>query len=186
MPQPLRGKHSGAVFNPNPIKDRPEAAAAMANSLAAWNLFEWDLVDAYSVAMGFYLPGIQGWEPANHPLAFQIFDALSGLNPRLELLERCVAFVAPDLAPSFTAMRPTIRRMAGKRAEIAHGKWGINDRFPSDLILCPTYGPMTRWTVGDFDTRATEFFELRKAFTPLNLKLRNVAKARPGLRPPPV
>lgn len=157
----------------------------MANALAAWNMFEWDLMATYSIAMGFYLPGFQGWEPTNHPLAFQIFDSLSGLNARLDLLERCVAWVTPSLAPEFTALRPAIRKTAGKRATIAHGRWGVNDHYPNDIILSPTFGRSARWSAKDFDERASEFQQLRSEFVKFELKLRDAAKKRPGLEPPP-
>ncbi len=185
MPQPLKEPHTGVVFDPNPIKARPEASAALANAISVWNLFEWDLVVAYSVAMGFYLPGFKDWEPANHPLAFQIFDALSGLGARLDLLERCLNLVVPSLAPEFVAMRPDIRRVAGKRATLAHGRWGINDHYPNDIILSPVRGRNTRWSARDFDDCAKQFNALRSNFVKFELKLRGAAKQRPGLRPPP-
>lgn len=185
MPQPLPPKHSGATYEPNPIKARPEAAAAMANALAAWNLFEWELGIAYSVAMGFYLPGIKGWSPPNHPLAFQIFDTLSGLGARLDLLEKCVELVAPSVAPDLAALRDRIRKLAGKRADIAHGRWGVNDKYPNDIILSQHAKRMTRWNTKDFDQCAEQFAALRFDFGKVLAKLSDVASQRQGLTPPP-
>ena len=185
MPQPLKEPHTGILFDPNPIKTRPEASAALANAITVWNLFEWDLVIAYSIAMGFYLPGFKGWEPTNHPLAFQIFDALAGLGARLDLLERCVSLVAPSLAAEFIAMRPEIRRIAGKRAVLAHGRWGTNDHYPRDIILSPVTGRNTRWSANDLDNCAKQFTKLRSDFVKFELRLREAAKNRPGLRQPP-
>ena len=97
-----------------------------------------------------------------------------------------MALVAPPLAPELTAFRPRIRKLAGKRATIAHGRWGINDHYPNDIILAPTFGDHTRWSAKDFDNRAKEFHALRSDFIKFELKLREAAKARPGLEPSPV
>lgn len=183
MPQPLPPKYRGAVHEPNPIKGRPEAAAALGNALAAWNHFERDLVITYSIAMGFYLPGIKGWSPTTHPLAFQIFDTLAGLGARLDLLERCVDLVAKPAAPQLAALRPEIRRIAGKRAEIAHAWWGVNERYPKDLIMIPQFGDMTRWTPKDFDTRAQMFIDLRTKWRAINKAVSAEVEKKPWMLP---
>src|SRR5436305_695 len=94
---PAPGSLSGRL-GLDPIADRPRAAAALANAIAAWNLFEWDLAVTYSIAMGFYLPGYKGWEPPNHPMAFDIMDTIAGLGSRLDLIHVALERVAPDLA----------------------------------------------------------------------------------------
>lgn len=185
MPQPLRGAQAGAEFRPNPIADRPVAAASLANALAAWNLFEWDLTTSYSVALGFYLPGIQGWEPTNHPMAFDIMEGVAGLGTRLDLMEIALKRVAPQLLTDLVAIRPAIRREAGKRATLAHGKWGINDRFSNDIVRSEPGGGFTRWSAKDFQNCADAFFALRRDFQAFYMALRDAAKARHGLMQPP-
>jgi hypothetical protein len=166
------------------MRNRPAAAIALADAVAAWNLFEWDLAVAYSVAMGFYLPGIQGWEPPNHPMAFDIMDTIAGLGSRLDLMETALKRVAPHLLGDFAALRPDVRREAGRRAEIAHGRWGINERYPDDLILQSQEG-FTRWAARDFEDRAARFNALRLKLVEFEQELREFAKQRPGLKPPP-
>ena len=182
MPQPL--KNQGAEYHSDPIADRPVAAAALANAIAAWNLFEWELAVSYSIAMGFYLPGYKGWEPPNHPMAYDIMDTISGLGARLDLMHVALKRVAPSLVEDFVAMRPEIRKQAGKRAELAHGRWGINSLFPDDIIKEDEKG-FSRWNAKDFKTRADAFFALRLKFLEFLLKLRELMKQRPGLKEPP-
>lgn len=182
MPQPL--KNQGAEYHPNPIADRPVAAAALANAIAVWNLFEWDLTISYSIAMGFYLPGYKGWEPPNHPMAYDIMETITSLIGRLDLMEVALERVAPSLVADFVAMRPEIRKLAGKRAELAHGRWGINSLFPDDIIKENENG-FFRWNAKDFQQRANAFFALRLKYLAFLLKLREFMKQRPGLKEPP-
>jgi hypothetical protein len=184
MPQPLKGQ--GAEFRPNPILDRPNAAAHLANAIAVWNLFEWELAMAYSIALGFSLPGYKGWEPTNHPMAYDIMDTIAGLGTRLDLMDAALNRVAPSLVAEFTALRKDIRRQAGKRAELAHGRWGINDLFPEDLVKEHQGGEFFRWSPKDFDNCADGFNALRQSFSDFSLKLREAAKSRPGLTPSPI
>lgn len=158
----------------------------MANALATWNLFERELFMTYATALGFWLPVYDGWNTINfHPLAHQIFDNLSGLGARLDLLQASLDSVAPEVAPKLAALRPTIRKLAGKRAEIAHGVWGVHERYPDDLLRQPLRGAPVRWTVADFDAVAEQFSGLKRSYLPVIAPLFQKAKARKSLGPMP-
>ena len=184
MPQPLRSPHNGVEFEANPLAKRPDAADSLANAIAVWNLFEWELAAAFSVAIGFYLPGIEGWEPTNHPQAFDFMDTIAGLGTRLELLDTALRRVAAALVPDYAAIRPEIRKRAGKRADLAHGRWGTNGRYPEGIIKDNQDGNEL-WIAKDFQDCADQFNELRKLFSTFHEKLRDEARKRPGLRKPP-
>ncbi|MGH2354390.1 MAG: hypothetical protein ACRDJN_22515 [Chloroflexota bacterium] len=89
MPQPLPvGK--ACRYGPDAILERRELAALAANVCANWALVESDMMWLYALLMGRYLPRyeVPGFESAvpTHPVAYQVFDALNGFQPRLDLL----------------------------------------------------------------------------------------------------
>jgi hypothetical protein len=182
MPQPLKGQ--GAEFRPNPILDRPNAAAHLANALVVWSLFEWELSWLFSAGMGFYVPSYEGWEPVTLPAAQDVMDTVAGFGTRLDLIETLLKRLFPYLVDEFVALRPQMRREAGRRAKLAHGRWGINDAYPDDLILDAPEG-FIRWTAKDFDNRADGFNQLRDKLSKFSAKIREALMQRKGLKQPP-
>jgi hypothetical protein len=172
MPQPIR--KGGANVTPDVLLSRQAAAANLANALANWNGFEAALKSAYALAMSSSLPQFRlspdeveaGWRPCHqeHPIGVQVFDALSSLNVRLDLLGRLLSEILPDTAANFQKLRPEIRKAAGKRATIAHGQWGTTNDYPDDLLLVLPQGRLERWTCSDFLACAERFKGLRNQF----------------------
>jgi hypothetical protein len=85
MPEKLpTGKMT--VFGPDTVLQRQNLAAQAINVCANWALVERDLMELYSMLMGTYLFTFPGFEPPNHPVAYQVFDTLNNLQARMDLL----------------------------------------------------------------------------------------------------
>src|SRR6476660_7367960 len=126
MPQPVPvGK--GVQSGPDHTLARPELAAEIGNVCANWNLVDQDLMFLYALLMGDYLPKMPGFSPPTHPVAYQVFDALNTLNPRLDLLEKLLSWRAAedDVKLFREKIRPELRKRFAERSEIVHGNWGI-------------------------------------------------------------
>lgn len=167
MPQPLPiGKTSS--FGPNSILERPELAAQIGNVCANWTLVENAMMSLYGLLMGMYLPkhNVPGfeWMPPTHPVAYQVFDALNALAPRLDLLLRLCRWKAlPEEAEYLErTLAPIVRKRFSERSIIAHGLWGICDEYQDALILQRTFGGNQIWQKSDFEQTSERILELLK------------------------
>ena len=167
MPQPLPvGKSSS--FGPNLILKRPELAAQAGNVCANWALVEDAMMLLYGLLMGMYLPKLSapGFEPLppTHPVAYQIFDALNALAPRLDLLIRLCKWKAlPEETEHLErTLAPIVRKRFSERSIVAHGSWGICDDYPDALILQRTYDGNQIWRKDDFEQTSERIVELLK------------------------
>lgn len=163
MPQPFKG--TSGQFGPNTILQRPDLAAHIGNVCASWALVEYDMVSLYALLMGSYLPAPEpGWSPPAHPVAFQIFDALNALAPRIDLLERlCKWRATPQESEHFErTLKPEIRSRFRERSIVAHGLWAINKDEKDALILVNTFGENHIYKAHDFEQISTRILELHR------------------------
>lgn len=151
MPQPLK-VGSTVQSGPDIVLERPELALAIGNVCANWNLIDHKLMVLYALLMGDYLPKAPGFSPPTHPVAYQVFDALNAFNPRVDLLEKLLAWCASDAEVKHfrEVIRPGLRKRFAERSVVAHGIWGTCDAYPDALILAPTYGDRMIWKKSDF------------------------------------
>lgn len=164
MPQPFKVDHV-IQFGPNTVLERPALAAEIRNVCANWNLIEQQLMMLYALLMGDYLPKqLPGFAPSTHPVAHQIFDALNALNPRIELLEKMLAWRASkDEVKNFKeVIWPGLRKHFSERSMVAHGVWGICEAYPDALILVPIYGNRMIWKKTDFQDVSRRILEEHK------------------------
>jgi hypothetical protein len=152
---------------PNILLKRADLAAEIGNICVNWNLVEDALMNLYALIMGDYLPRLTAeliakleheagtklhFGASTHPVARQIFDALNAFNPRLQLVEKLLVWrVSPANVSYFRkTIMPSLRKRFAERSLIAHGKWGVCDKYPDELILMPTFGPNMRYKKRDF------------------------------------
>jgi hypothetical protein len=168
MPQPLRIGSSVQV-GPDTLLRRPELAAEIGNVSANWNLIEHDLMNLYALLMGDYLSNQHGFAPPNHPVAYQVFDALNAFNPRVDLLEKLLVWRASEaqVKQFRDTIRATLRKRFAERSEIVHGIWGTCDEYPDALILIPTYGHQMIWVKRDFQEVSRRILDQRKLMNAL-------------------
>lgn len=176
MPQPLPAGKS-VHFGPNRILKRPEQAAHMGNVCANWSLIEGDMVSLYALLMGTYLPSVAGFSPPAHPVAYQVFDSLNALGPRLDLLNRLCRWRAQEAEADHLqqVLSPFIRKRYAERSRVAHGQWGICEEYPDALMLMQTFGATQIWKQHDFEELSERIVDLHMqllAFTaPINKRL---------------
>ena len=136
MPESLRGKHN-IIPSPDAILKRPALAVQMANVIANWSHVDGVLIWIYSILMGADLPKPSPVSTPFHPVAIQVFYTLNSLGPRLDLIERLLAWkTTPETVQHFRdTLRPKIKMRFKERSIIAHGEWVILDEYPDALIL---------------------------------------------------
>lgn len=152
MPQPLKVCCT-VQFGPDTVLEYPELAAEIGNVCVNWNLIEQQLMSLYALLMGDYLQKLPaGFAPPTHPIAYQIFDALNALNPRIELLEKLLTWrVSEEQVKNFReVIWPGLRKRFSERSMVAHGVWGTCEAYPDALILVPVYGNRMIWKKHDF------------------------------------
>lgn len=164
MPQPLKVGNS-VQFGPNTVLERPELAAEIGNVCGNWNLVEHDLMTLYALLMGDYLPRQAGFEPPTHPVAYQVFNSLNAFNPRVELLEKLLAWRASEITLKHfrEKIRVNLRKRFTERSVIAHGVWATCNAYPDALILVPTYGQQMIYKQRDFRAVSLRIIEDRKS-----------------------
>jgi hypothetical protein len=151
MPQPL--KSATVLIDENIILERPEMAAELGNICAHWSRIDSALVGLYSVLMGVYSPGRSN--PSRligHPIASHVFDTLSALGPRLDLIVRLCKWHADKADAEYfeRILRPKIRKAFAARSELVHGLWGTSKKHPNALILYPTIEKPVAYKLKDF------------------------------------
>jgi hypothetical protein len=163
MPQPLK-VGSTVQLGPNKVLDRPDLAAEIGNVCANWSLVESELMTLYALLMGDYLPKRPGFAPPTHPIAYQVFDSLNAFGPRVELLEKLLAWRTSEATQKYfrEVIRPQLRKRFTERSIIAHGVWGTCDDYPDALILVPTYGHQMIYKKRDFEHVSHRIHEARK------------------------
>src|SRR5262249_9455219 len=129
-----------------------------------WNLIENNLMSLYALVMGDYLPKTQRFTPPTHPVAYQIFDSLNAFAPRVELLEKLLVWRVPDQKVKHfrETLKPKLRKRFSERSVIAHGVWGVCDKYPDALILVPTYGHQMIYKKRDFQDISKRIVEDHK------------------------
>lgn len=168
MPQPLK-VGSTIQYGPHRVLERPDLAAEIGNVCANWNLIEHNLMILYALLMGDYLPKAPGFAPPTHPVAYQVFDALNAFNPRVDLLEKLLAWRASDAEVKHfrEVIRPGLRKRFSERSVVAHGNWGTCDAYPDALILVPIYGDRMIWKKSDFQDVSGRIIEEYKRLASL-------------------
>lgn len=125
------------AYGPNSVRKRAELAVWIAAIAAVWALIEWELVLIYGYLMGKSLPRVGMTKlPMLHPVALQVFEAVHGLNNRIDLLQRLAKREATDAERAeIKQLTEKVRAAAGDRNKIVHGLWGVCSSCPDDLIL---------------------------------------------------
>lgn len=152
MPQPFPKR--GLTFGfPNPFSERPEHAVALANVCANWALVEHELVHMYAILLGNSVSRRpKRRHKQAHPLAYQIFESLYALPPRLELLRKLVKQAAPEHAATFHALLPEISDRFKERSIVAHAVWSIEHHREDIVVRTGGYEPdRASYTVKDFE-----------------------------------
>jgi hypothetical protein len=149
-------------YGPNFILERPELAAQAANVCSNWALVEDDLTTLYALLMGTYLPRAAGFSPPIHPVAIQVFDALNSLAPRLDLLLRLFKWRASKDQCELLerTLIPIMKRKFKERSVVAHGVWGLCDKYADSLILQRAFGGDEIWRKHDFVQISERIVEL--------------------------
>lgn len=142
MPQPIKELITVNVGRQYMI-DRPEHLKQMGLVTTEWALVELQMYDAFVDLCG---------GAATYSIAALIYDELESLTLRLNLIGKLVSKRKPEKLEEFnTVLRPKIRKRAGERNTIAHGKWGTNPGYPDDVILLSMIGELTRYNVPDLE-----------------------------------
>jgi hypothetical protein len=178
MPEVLPTGNS-VSFGGNAVLQKPALAAQGLNVCANWALIEKDLMELYSLLMGTYLITFPGFEPPNHPVAYQVFDTLNNLQARLDLLLALAKWRAgKDAAEKLELdIIPKLRNRFAERSAIAHGVWGICGKYPDALILMRTFDGHLIYREHDFKQASQRILEMDdrvkdEIISPLRKRLR--------------
>ncbi len=155
MPQPLREGELYVYPTKSMALERPELAALIGHVCAAWTLVDREIMHAYGLVLGLHDPVTRSdFSTRAHPVAFQIFDSLYTLNPRLELLAKLVKWTLKEDEAAFMrdAIIPNLKRRYKERSEIAHGLWTVpsDPRDTTTLIRLDTFGTAFAYRKADF------------------------------------
>lgn len=151
MPQPLPHKPGDRTTGDHEsLAKRPECALLIAQVAAAWAWLENALGQMFRLTTAKISVENDVTKFAPNPIALASFTALESLSARLSVIETSLELVLPKVVPDFTILARSIRRCAKGRNTVVHSCWGINARFPDDMIRMPVFGPQERWTITDF------------------------------------
>jgi hypothetical protein len=180
MPQPIRdvSVHSG----PNVMLQRPDLAAQLGNICAHWNRIDHELLSLYGLVMGTYMEPQYNFAPPSHPVAYQVFDELHALGPRLDLLVRLLGLRAEKSEAEFfrDKLQKSIRKRFSERSLVVHGHWGLSDEHKDALILMPIFDVPQIYKLADFkeiSKRLNDLLSELSAFSyPIYERLRQRSK----------
>lgn len=156
------------MWGRNTLRGFPDIAVEIAVITSTYAHLEGRLLSLYAVAMGLYFPmpaedddGEQ-YAPPDHPIAYQVFEALQTLKPRLDLIQALLKTNADPAEYEFfrDALSPRVRKVAKRRNKVVHASWakglahnGPNDLRPvTDAVIYrpPSGGPMLAYKLQDF------------------------------------
>lgn len=181
MPHPMRGQHQ-IHFSREIFSERPECAVGIATIAAQWSALERMLAEGLGVSL--FAHTRQEYEP--EMILRLILNNIDSLNARLDVID-CILeiYVSRPLYEEFlTKLRPEIRRRAGERATIVHGRWGICPQlYPHDLILSPPYGGSVRYTPKCFKQTVDRIVATTRQIADFNSRVRD-ERAEQGPFPP--
>ena len=168
----------GVTYGPATMESRPELAIKIAQVAHQWNHFEQNLQGFYAYLMGRYLPRVAGFEPPDHPVAFQVFDTLDLFRPKKELFEALLEWALqphPNVMEEYrlNLSRP-ISTAAKARHRVVHSLWGTCDQYLDRLILVPTFGMRIVWKKSDFDEELKKITQVKSSLGQFEMKVRNL------------
>ncbi|MBN8532349.1 MAG: hypothetical protein J0L97_10905 [Alphaproteobacteria bacterium] len=136
MPQPLRGRLSeGTTQGSHVLRARLNCAALIGILVAEWASLEDNLTFMFGIATADIVR-----EPSPsfifHPVAMAVMSTLDSLNARLNVISTSLEKILPqDQQNEFDTLATSIRKLARSRNLVVHGQWGINARYPNEIIL---------------------------------------------------
>ena len=84
------------------------------------------------------------------PVAPVVFEEVTALDPRLELIAAVLARRYPgDLGLEFHKLKRKVRKGVGWRNRVAHTAWHVSGQYPEDLIAIEPAGDWSLCTVAD-------------------------------------
>ena len=178
MPQPLpAGKGITTVSPPKRLLKRPKLASLIGTIASEWGYIDDCLVDIFE--------GVVSEKATRDKVAVTVFETLSSLHMRLELLSKILHLLAPEhIRDEFDKkVSPLLRKAASERNKIVHGAWEISDDYPDDLILKEAGGRLTRWTEKDLENSLDRIMPARAAAHKMAIAVQFISKDRQQTRP---
>lgn len=125
-----------------------ECAKGVAYVLTTWSLLEDRLALVLTMATATnHRRTDNGITYMPNPVAVATLEAIDRVAVRLDVLEANIALLqSPDLSSEFGRLKIEIRKLAGRRATVAHALWGVAERFPQDVIVQDGFGHYIRYT----------------------------------------
>src|SRR5262249_40487101 len=117
---------------PRLVNERPEHARGIGLVASEWAGLEERLFGVFATALfSFTKLG----EPGRF-IAMDAWNAIESLRSKLTFIENVTRNRVPaDLFAEFhDRIRPEIERRARERHKVVHGRWGLIDQFPDELI----------------------------------------------------
>lgn len=162
MPQPLsENQHEGTYWRHDSLEERPACAAGVAKVASAWAFLEFSLIMMFYQATGDPERDESGEvELIGHQLAFSALSALESTTAKLDVIAAGIASYLPEKSASFDELRNGIRSCARERNRIVHAVWGVNKKYPDDIIRVETFDDkFIKYTPQDFETVAQRIKE---------------------------
>ncbi|WP_372785003.1 hypothetical protein [Phenylobacterium sp.] len=160
MPQPT--DVNGSSWGLMELAKRPDCLIGIGLVAAQWSSLEYALADLFEMANADVVryPADDRYEEttvfsvdASHGA---VIDAVESLRARVSMIRAKIRLRGGGaLASEFDVLVRDIRRRAGERATIVHGRWGIHSAHPDDLLLRRGRDePLMRYTAQDFRNTA--------------------------------
>ena len=140
-------------FGPDAILARPLAAAYFANVVVTWSHIEDQLGELYTLLTCYWAPRKQGDRAGipYSPAAIITFRSLQVLRTKTELIAKLIDIIATvEEKENFKRLEGTLRRCSKQRNKVAHGRWGVCEKFPDELILMEETSAVQVYTAQDF------------------------------------
>ncbi len=170
MPQPIHKPGMAYRASPQHLLERPKLAALIGTIAAEWGYIDRSLITLFERA--------NSSTPYKDEVAVTVFDALSNLSLRLDLMEKILKLrVSADLVCEFQGLRIEIGKRSRERNMVVHASWSITDDLPDDLVSIDNVtGVATRYTEHDLKQTLDRITMVRNKLNDYVVRVANAPK----------
>jgi hypothetical protein len=130
----------------------------MGATIVEWGRIDWAIGNMLTITMA---PQPEATSRNSDWIAQAVMRELDTLHLRTRVVRSVLIALLPDfLKEQWEKIEDQLRKRAKERNLLAHGKWGICDEFPEDMIYLDPAGPRIRYTAKDFAATLRRMYPL--------------------------
>jgi hypothetical protein len=162
-----------AEYNPKQLLERPRCAALIGAIVGEAAHIDRVLLQLF----GSLISGSRSFDP----VAPVVFEEVTALDPRLELVAAVLARRHPgNLGLEFHKLKRKVRKGVGWRNRVAHAAWHLSEQYPEDLIAIEPAGDWTLCTAADLHRILQVVTTTRVKLQDFHVKVRGLGFGSPS------